>query len=72
VRLDRSAVRQQFAGVLEDDDAVAEEAPALLGVARNRAGGFVVSRVSARTGGVVLAAHGNISGCGVNKVTCDQ
>src|ERR1700759_1793951 len=33
VRCDGGAVRQQFAGVFEDHDAVAEQAPALLGVA---------------------------------------
>jgi hypothetical protein len=32
VRGDLPAVRQQFTGVLEDDDTVAEQAPALLWV----------------------------------------
>jgi hypothetical protein len=33
VRCDARTVRQQFPGVFEDHDAVAEQAPALLGVA---------------------------------------
>jgi len=33
VRSDTSAVRQKLARVLEDHDAIAEQAPALLGVA---------------------------------------
>jgi hypothetical protein len=33
MRLNNSAVGQQLAGVLEDHNAVAQEAPALLGVA---------------------------------------
>jgi hypothetical protein len=45
VRGDRSAAGQQLAGVVEDDHAVAQQAPPLLGVAGNGAGGLAVSSV---------------------------
>jgi len=75
VRRHDAAVRQQFSGVLEDDDAVAQQAPALLGVAGDDAGGVVVGGVRGRTGGKVHAVHwdlSDLSGMGVTKVTCDQ
>jgi hypothetical protein len=55
VGLDAASVGEEFAGVLEDDDAVAEEAPSLLGVAGDDPGGVPVDCVSTRTGGLVLA-----------------
>jgi hypothetical protein len=58
VRLYAAAVRHEFAGVLEYDHAVAEQAPALLRVARDDTGSLVVDRVSVRTGGLVLT-HGD-------------
>jgi hypothetical protein len=49
VRCDGLAVRQQFAGVLEDHDAVAEQAPALLGVADNGVRRFAIRSRRSRT-----------------------
>ena len=63
VRLDAASIRHQFAGVLENDHAVAEQAPTLLGVTGNDAGRFVIRRIGARTGGVVLTP------CGVLRLT---
>jgi hypothetical protein len=39
---DHSAVRQQLAGVVEQDDTVAQQAPALLRVAGDRVSGLAV------------------------------
>jgi hypothetical protein len=39
---DDTTVGQQLAGVLENDNAIAEQAPALLGVAGDRVGGITV------------------------------
>jgi hypothetical protein len=61
VRLHRAAVGQQLAGVLENDDAVAEKAPTLLWVAGDNSGGLVVNGVRTRTGGKVLAVHWDLS-----------
>jgi hypothetical protein len=44
VRSYRIPARQQFAGVLEHDDAIAEQAPALLGVTDNSPGRFTIQR----------------------------
>jgi hypothetical protein len=38
----RGAVRQQFAGILENYDTVTEQAPSLLRVASDRVGRFAV------------------------------
>lgn len=53
-----ATVRQQLAGVLENDHAVAEKAPSLLGVAGDDAGGVMIDRVGAWTGGLVLTHYG--------------
>jgi hypothetical protein len=42
---DDPAVRQQVGGVLEHDDAIAQQAPALLRVGGHDAGGLAVRRV---------------------------
>src|ERR1700755_1780177 len=55
VRCDGLAVWQQFAGVLEDHDAVAEQAPALLGVADDGVRRFAVRIRRSRTGRRVWA-----------------
>ena len=54
VGLDAAAVGEKFAGVLENDHAVAEEAPPLLRVAGDDAGRVAVHCVGTRTGGLVL------------------
>jgi glycine dehydrogenase len=45
VRGDDLAVRQELTGVLEEDDAVAQQAPTLLRVVRHETGGFPVGGV---------------------------
>jgi hypothetical protein len=45
VRSDARPVGEQLAGVLENDDAVAEQAPALLREGRDDLGSVVVDRV---------------------------
>jgi hypothetical protein len=45
VWLDAPPVRQQLAGVLEHDHAIAEQAPALLGERCHHSGGFAVNGV---------------------------
>ena len=63
---DARPVGQQLAGVLEYDHAVAEEAPALLRVARDDPGSVVVSGIGGRTRGLVLTQHRKVSdGMGV-------
>ncbi len=57
VRFDHGAVGQDLTGVLEDDDAVAEQAPSLLGVAGDDRRRGAVRLVGGRAGGPVLA-HG--------------
>ena len=49
-----AAVGEQLTGVLEDDHAVAQQAPALLGEGGQDAGGFVVGRLGGRAGWLVL------------------
>jgi hypothetical protein len=48
VRLDREPVGEQFSGVLEYDDAVTEQTPALLGVADDRPGRLAVQVLGTR------------------------
>jgi hypothetical protein len=55
VRFDGAAVGQQLARVLEEDDAVAEQAPSLFREGRDDMGCVPVGRVCARAGGLVLA-----------------
>src|SRR5215831_5058190 len=55
VRCDGRAVGQQFTGVLEDHDAVAEQAPALLGVADDGVRRFAIRIRRSRTGRRVWA-----------------
>ena len=55
VRSDGGAARQELPGVLEEDDAVAEKAPPLLGVAGEGTCGLAVGRLGCRTGRVVRA-----------------
>src|SRR5690606_12908899 len=55
VRRDGGAAGQELTGVLEQDDAVAQQAPPLLGVAGQGAGGFAVRCVRRRTDRVVRA-----------------
>jgi len=70
VGLDAAAVGKEFAGVLEHDHTVAEEAPTLFGMAGDDAGGVPVDCVGIRTGGLVLA-HCCFSGrCCLGH--CDQ
>ena len=45
MRSDHNAVGKQLTGVVEQDDAVAEKAPALLGVGGDGVRGFAVSRL---------------------------
>jgi hypothetical protein len=53
VRRNRATVGQEFASVVEEDDAVAQEAPPLLGVEGDGAGRVTVRPVSWRTRGLV-------------------
>lgn len=48
VGVDHAPVGQKLAGVVEEDDAVAQQAPSLLGVAGDRVGRLAVQRVSGR------------------------
>src|SRR5262245_62173276 len=48
-------VWQQLAGVFEDDDAVAEQAPALLGEGSHYLGRIMINGVGRRARGLVLA-----------------
>jgi hypothetical protein len=57
VRLHAGAVRQELAGVLEDDHSVAEKTPTLLRVAGDHPSRFVVGGIGVGTGGLVLT-HG--------------
>jgi len=52
--LDAAAVRQQLAGVLEHDHAVAEQAPPLLRVASDDTGSIPIDGLGAWTRGLVL------------------
>jgi hypothetical protein len=62
VRCDHASVGKQFAGVLEADDTVAEEAPALLREGGDDAGRVTVHGVGGGAGRLVLA-HGVASLC---------
>jgi hypothetical protein len=55
VRFDHGAVGQDLARVVEDDDAVAEQAPTLLPTARDDPRGFAVDGVGGWTRVLVLA-----------------
>src|ERR1700722_973518 len=71
VRSYRVPARQQFAGVLEHDDAIAKQAPALLGVADKSPGRLTIqrSRVGAeRRMRAHACASWSISGCGVDHM----
>src|SRR5690242_9161151 len=63
VRGDDPAVRQELTGVLEEQDAVAQQAPALLRVVRQKAGGFPVGGVGGGTRWLVLAHWWDLSLC---------
>ncbi|GAA4666980.1 hypothetical protein GCM10023347_19670 [Streptomyces chumphonensis] len=58
---DDLAVRQQLAGVVEQQDAVAQEAPALFGVVGHRVGGLTVGGVGGRARWLVLTHGGGLS-----------
>lgn len=55
VRCDAAAVGEQLAGVLEDDDTIAEQAPALLTEASEDSRGFPIGGFSRGAGRLVLA-----------------
>jgi hypothetical protein len=57
VRWDHATVRQEFAGVVEEDDAVAQQAPSLLGVGGDGVRGVPVDGVG-RWAVRSVAAHG--------------
>src|SRR5215471_20779816 len=71
VRGDGGATGEQFPGVLEDDDAVAEQAPALLGMADNGPGSLAVRRARVRTRRLVRA-HVRASWSAVGFISCWQ
>ncbi|EGJ78756.1 hypothetical protein STTU_5967 [Streptomyces sp. Tu6071] len=58
VRGDDAAVREDFAGVLEEQDPVAQQTPALLRVVGHRQGGVPVGGEGGGAGWLVLA-HGS-------------
>lgn len=55
LRGDGAAVGQELAGVVEEDHAVAQQAPALLGESGDHFGRFAVSRLRGWAGRFVLA-----------------
>jgi hypothetical protein len=55
VRFDHRSVGQDLARVVEDDDTVAEQAPALLTAGSDDAGGLSVDGIGGGTRGLVLA-----------------
>lgn len=55
LRRDDAPVREQIAGIIEADDAVAQQAPALLRVTRDDVRGVAVGRVCGRAGWAVRA-----------------
>ena len=55
VRRNSAAVGQEHAGVVEEDDAVTQQAPSLLGVVGDGVGRVAVRAVSGRTWGVMWA-----------------
>ncbi|GJF22011.1 hypothetical protein SHO565_25750 [Streptomyces sp. HO565] len=61
MRSDDPAVRQKLTGVLEEDDAVAQQAPPLFRVVRHETGGFPVGGVGWRTRWLVLTHEWGLS-----------
>jgi hypothetical protein len=59
VGFDAATVGEQFARVLEHDDAVAEEAPPLFRVRRDDTGSLPVDGIGGRALGLVLAHRGS-------------
>jgi hypothetical protein len=57
VRSDGTPVREELAGVLEDDHPVAEATPTLLGEGSGDMGGIPVDGIGVRATWVVLAGH---------------
>jgi hypothetical protein len=55
VSWDAASVRQQLAGVIEDHDTIAEQAPSLFWVERHKTGRIVIRCVRRRTRRLVLA-----------------
>jgi hypothetical protein len=55
MRLDAASIRKQFAGVLEHDHAIAEQAPTLLGMADEDTGCVPVAGVGTGARWLVLA-----------------
>jgi hypothetical protein len=62
VRRNRATVWVKLTCVVEDDNAVAEQAPPLLGVEGDGAGRVTIWAVSGRAWGLVVA-HGSPLGC---------
>ena len=62
VRFDQTSVREQLAGVLEDDHAVAEQAPALLRVAGDHSSRIMVDSVGGRALRLVRAHRNSPAG----------
>ena len=63
VRGDDLAVGQELTGVLEKENAVAQQAPSLFRVVRHQAGGLPVGGVSCRARWLVLAHWWDLSLC---------
>ena len=63
-RRDHPAVGQDLAGVVEDDHSVAEQVPALLGVAGDGMGGAAVRAVSGWAWGAGVGTWGTSGLCG--------
>ena len=57
-RSDGSAVRQQFAAVVEENHSIAQQAPPLFGVRGDYMGGLTAGRLGWGAGGLVLAHLG--------------
>jgi hypothetical protein len=57
-RRDGGPVRQELARIVEEDDAIAQQAPPLLGVRRHDSGERVVRRSCGRAGRL-MRAHGD-------------
>ena len=68
MRRDDAAVRQQLTGVVEHDDPVAQQDPALLGVGGQDAGRVVVGRLSRGAFGLVRAHLGLLRYCSVGAL----
>src|SRR5215470_5009625 len=67
VRRDGLTVGKQRAGVLEQHDAVAKQAPSLVGVRGHHVGRLAIHCVRRRTGGVMLAHDAPPSSCQVRR-----